>query len=56
MILAPDDYVQTHTKFFDLLEKGEADAAVQLMSDYLERHDRKIVDALSIMTEPKAAS
>lgn len=49
MVLAPDDYVQTHTKFFDLLEKGEAEAAVQLMSTYLDRHDKKIVDTLALM-------
>ncbi|MEO8699262.1 MAG: GntR family transcriptional regulator [Kofleriaceae bacterium] len=45
-IHAPDDYVPTHTKFFDLLERGEADQAVELMSAYLERHDSKIVSAL----------
>jgi len=56
MILAPDDYVQSHTKFFDLIEAGEADAAVALMSAYLDRHDRKIVDALALMTEPKASA
>jgi DNA-binding FadR family transcriptional regulator len=49
MILAPDDYVQVHTKFFDLLEKGEAEAATAHMTDYLERHDNKIVDALKLM-------
>jgi GntR family transcriptional repressor for pyruvate dehydrogenase complex len=49
MVLAPDDYVPTHTKFFDLLERGDADAAVALMTDYLERHDRKIVQALEAM-------
>jgi GntR family transcriptional repressor for pyruvate dehydrogenase complex len=45
-VRAPDDYVQTHTKFFDLLESGAADEAVALMGDYLERHDRKLTDAL----------
>ncbi len=49
MILAPDDYVQTHTRFFDLLEAGESDAAVTLMTEYLERHDAKIVAALQVM-------
>jgi DNA-binding FadR family transcriptional regulator len=48
LILAPSDYVQTHTKFFDLIEHGDADAAVALMTDYLERHDKKIVDALQL--------
>ncbi len=49
MVLAPDDYVQTHTRFFDLLEKGESAGAVELMTNYLERHDKKIVDALQLM-------
>jgi DNA-binding FadR family transcriptional regulator len=49
MVLAPDDYVTTHTKFFDLIERGEADAAVALMTDYLERHDAKITSALQAM-------
>ena len=46
MILAPDDYVPVHTKYFDLIENGQADAAVQLMSEYLNRHDAKIIQAL----------
>jgi DNA-binding GntR family transcriptional regulator len=45
-VRAPEDYVQTHTKFFDLLENGKADEAVALMADYLDRHDRKLTDAL----------
>jgi DNA-binding FadR family transcriptional regulator len=49
MILAPDDYVQVHTKFFELLENGEAAAATAHMTEYLERHDNKIVDALQLM-------
>ena len=42
----PDDYVAVHTRFFDLIEGGEADAACALMSDYLERHDAKLIGAL----------
>jgi GntR family transcriptional repressor for pyruvate dehydrogenase complex len=42
----PDEYVSVHTRFFDLLEAGEADAAVALMSDYLDRHDKKLTEAL----------
>ena len=42
----PDDYVAVHTQFFDLIEAGEADAACALMSDYLERHDARLVGAL----------
>jgi GntR family transcriptional regulator, transcriptional repressor for pyruvate dehydrogenase complex len=47
MILAPDDYVTVYTRFFDLIEQGDAQGAVAVMSGYLERHDQKIVDALS---------
>ena len=42
----PDDYVAVHTRFFDLIETGDADAACSLMADYLERHDAKLVGAL----------
>lgn len=42
----PDDYVAVHTRFFDLIEAGEAETACTLMADYLERHDAKLVDAL----------
>jgi GntR family transcriptional regulator, transcriptional repressor for pyruvate dehydrogenase complex len=42
----PDDYVAVHTRFFDLIESGDADAACSLMADYLERHDAKLVGAL----------
>jgi len=55
MVLAPDDYVPVHTRFFDLLEQGDGDGAVALMTDYLERHDKKIVDALQLMAEPRAS-
>jgi len=48
-IRAPDDYVAVHTKFFDLIENGHADAAVTHMSDYLERHDDQLVKALQIL-------
>ena len=43
----PDDYVAVHTKFFDLLEAGDHATAGTLMADYLERHDEKLVGALS---------
>ncbi|HEY0194312.1 MAG TPA: GntR family transcriptional regulator [Kofleriaceae bacterium] len=42
----PDDYVAVYTRFFDLIEAGEADAAATLLTDYLERHDAKLVGAL----------
>ena len=35
-----------HTKFFDLIESGDADGAVALMAEYLERHDQKLVSVM----------
>jgi GntR family transcriptional repressor for pyruvate dehydrogenase complex len=45
----PDDYVATHTKFFDLIENGQGDEAVALMSGYLERHDEGIVRLIQVL-------
>lgn len=42
----PDDYVAVYTRFFDLLEAGDADAACTVMGEYLERHDARLVSAL----------
>jgi len=42
----PDDYVAVYTRFFDLIEAGDADAACSLMADYLVRHDAQLVSAL----------
>src|SRR2546430_13710061 len=48
---SPDDYVAVYTKFFDLIEAGDGEAASVLMSDYLERHDAKLVGALGARSE-----
>jgi len=48
-IRPPDDYVAVHTKFFDLVEAGDADAAVALMGDYLDRHDAQLSRALTVL-------
>ena len=45
-IRLPDDYVSVHTRFFDLLEAGDAGAAVPLMNEYLARHDALLTTAL----------
>jgi DNA-binding FadR family transcriptional regulator len=45
-IRPPDDYVATYSKFFDLVEQNEADAAIKLMGDYLSRHDALLEKAL----------
>jgi len=42
----PDDYVAVYTRFFDLIEAGDGEAASALMADYLERNDAKLVGAL----------
>jgi DNA-binding FadR family transcriptional regulator len=42
----PDDYVAVYTRFFDLIEAGDGEAASTLLADYLERHDAKLVGAL----------
>lgn len=47
MIRPPDDYVQVYTRFFELIEHGEAEPAVALMAEYLERHDKTLTDALA---------
>jgi DNA-binding FadR family transcriptional regulator len=44
----PDDYVQVHGKFFDLVEDARADEAYTLMADYLERHDTRMAQALAV--------
>lgn len=46
IVRAPDDYVASHTKFFDLIEAGDPDGACAVMQNYLERHDATFVDAL----------
>ena len=43
----PADYVAVHTKFFDLIEGGDAHGACKLMGDYFERHDAQLATALS---------
>jgi DNA-binding FadR family transcriptional regulator len=48
-IRAPDDYVQVHTRFFDLVEGGDGAAAVAMMREYLERHDDKLTQALKVI-------
>ena len=49
IIRPPDDYVQVHTKFFDLIENADTVGAVTLMTEYLLRHDDKVERALAGM-------
>lgn len=48
-VQTPDDYVATHTKFFDLIEAGDPEAAHAVMAAYLERHDDHIVQMLQVV-------
>ena len=45
---APEDYVVTYTRFFDLIEAKDANGAVHMMGDYLDRHDRAVAKVLSV--------
>ncbi len=45
-IRPPDDYVAVHSKFFDLIEAGEAATACTLMNEYLLRHDDNVAKLL----------
>jgi DNA-binding FadR family transcriptional regulator len=47
-IKLPDDYVAMYSKFFDMLEDGNGEAACKHMADYLERHDAVISKALAV--------
>jgi DNA-binding FadR family transcriptional regulator len=48
-IRLPEDYVAVYSKFFDLLEAGDADGACNHMSDYFERHDGNMSKALAVL-------
>jgi DNA-binding FadR family transcriptional regulator len=49
VIRAPEDYVAVHTRFFDLVEDGQAEAATKLMDEYLDRHDSRILELLKVV-------
>jgi len=42
----PDEYVAVYSKFFDLIEAGNPDAAYTVMSEYLHRHDARFLGTL----------
>lgn len=42
----PNDYVAMYARFFDLIDAGDAAAAVSLMRDYLERRDVQFIGEL----------
>lgn len=45
----PDDYVNAHSKFFDLIEAGKTDEAYNHMAEYLDRHDAAMSKILQVM-------
>lgn len=44
----PDDYVASHSKYFDLIEDGKADEACAHMAAYLERHDELLTKTMEM--------
>jgi len=47
----PGDYVDAHLAYFDAIEAGEADRAVAIMGDYLQRLDQSLCASLGIAWE-----
>ena len=45
-----EDYVNTYTKFFDLIDAGDGVAAHDVMAAYLERHDAELIKLLQLFT------
>ncbi|MCX5741470.1 MAG: GntR family transcriptional regulator [Proteobacteria bacterium] len=46
VVRAPDDYVGVHTRFFELVEQGDAERASAHMAAYLDRHDAQVAKLL----------
>lgn len=44
----PDTYHEAHSRFLDALDRGDADAACEVIADYLDHHDRALVSALEV--------
>jgi GntR family transcriptional regulator, transcriptional repressor for pyruvate dehydrogenase complex len=42
----PEDYLESHTRLLDALDRGDGPAAEQAIADYLERHDRALTRTL----------
>ncbi len=42
----PDDYLEVHTRLLDALDRGDGEVAEQSIADYLERHDKGLIEAL----------
>ena len=48
MMRAPEDYVETYTRFFDLIAAGDPSAAFEQMTAYLDRHDAALISAAGL--------
>ncbi|MCG8416310.1 MAG: GntR family transcriptional regulator [Proteobacteria bacterium] len=48
-IAPPDDYLVAHETLFDALEEGDRGRAVTTVKDYLERHDRALMAAVTAL-------
>jgi DNA-binding FadR family transcriptional regulator len=48
LMRAPDDYVESYNRFFDLIAAGEPEAGFQQMAAYLERHDTALMSAAGL--------
>lgn len=48
MMRAPEDYVETYTRFFDLIAAGDPNAAFEQMAAYLDRHDAALIAAAGL--------
>ena len=45
----PDDYLEASTAYLDAIDRGDADRAAELVTEYLERHDAQLVRALEMI-------
>ena len=49
VVRPPDDYVQSHTRFFELIEAGDAEGACTAMAEYIDRHDAQLAKAMQVI-------
>jgi DNA-binding FadR family transcriptional regulator len=48
-IVAPNDYVETYSRFFELCDTGKSNEAFTLIATYIERHDAEIMKILEAL-------
>jgi GntR family transcriptional regulator, transcriptional repressor for pyruvate dehydrogenase complex len=42
----PDDYLEIHQRMMDAIEQRDSKTAVSILREYLDRHDRQLLDTL----------